>query len=195
MEEEYIEYLIKIKKNYGIKNNNSSDEIRKRIELNRKEYLEVFKKEYEFEKIKKQSFENRAGILLTLITGLFTFLIKDLEISNNFINLFKTKNLTLFSFLKFLDTIAIYISFGFTGYYLLRIISIKQHDIYDVNSQINYQEPYATILNDLLFNFKEIINSHRNNNEKRAKDFKQSLISLVLAIIFLFFYSFLKEVK
>ena len=151
MEEEYIEYLIKIKKNYSIKNKNSSDEIRKRIELNRKEYLEVFKKEYEFEKLKKQSFENRAGILLTLITGLFTFLIKDLEISNDFINLFKTKNLTLFSFLKFLDTIAIYISFGFTGYYLLRIISIKQHDIYDVNSQINYQEPYATILNDLLF--------------------------------------------
>ena len=195
MEEEYTEYLIKIKKNYSKKNNNSSDEIRKRIELNRKEYLEVFKKEYEFEKLKKQSFENRAGILLTLITGLFTFLIKDLEISNDFINLFKTKNLTLFSFLKFLDTIAIYISFGFTGYYLLRIISIKQHDIYDVNSQIDYQEPYATILNDLLFNFNEIINSHRNNNEKRAKDFKQSLISLVLAIIFLFFYSFLKEVE
>lgn len=96
-------------------------------------------------------------------------MIKDLEISNNFINLFKTKNLTLFSFLKFLDTIAIYISFGFTGYYLLRIISIKQHDIYDVNSQINYQEPYATILNDLLFNFKEIINSHRNNNEKELR--------------------------
>ena len=69
MEEQYTEYTVKIKKNVDIKNEVSQNEIKKRIELNRKEYLEVFKKDYEFERVKKQSFENREGIILTLING------------------------------------------------------------------------------------------------------------------------------
>ena len=69
MEEQYTEYTVKIKKNVDIKNEVSQNEIKKRIELNRKEYLEVFKKDNEFERVKKQSFENREGIILTLING------------------------------------------------------------------------------------------------------------------------------
>ena len=137
MEEQYTEYTVKIKKNVDIKNEVSQNEIKKRIELNRKEYLEVFKKEYEFERVKKQSFENRAGIILTLITGIFTFLIKDLEVSSNFIKIFKAENLTIISFLEFFDIIAMYTFFAFTSFYLIKIISIRSHDVYDVNCEYN----------------------------------------------------------
>ncbi|WP_338950382.1 hypothetical protein [Fusobacterium nucleatum] len=195
MEEQYTEYTVKIKKNVNIKNEVSQNEIKKRIELNRKEYLEVFKKEYEFERVKKQSFENRAGIILTLITGIFTFLIKDLEVSSNFIKIFKAENLTIISFLEFFDIIAMYTFFAFTSFYLIKIISIRSHDVYDVNCEINYKENYNIILNDLLFNFKEIVNSHRENNEKRANYFKKSLIFLSITFICIFLYSFFKEVK
>lgn len=195
MEEQYTEYTVKIKKNVDIKNEVSQNEIKKRIELNRKEYLEVFKKEYEFERVKKQSFENRAGIILTLITGIFTFLIKDLEVSSNFIKIFKAENLTIISFLEFFDIIAMYTFFAFTSFYLIKIISIRSHDVYDVNCEINYKENYNIILNDLLFNFKEIVNSHRKNNEKRANYFKKSLIFLSITFICIFLYSFFKEVK
>ena len=195
MEEQYTEYTVKIKKNVDIKNEVSQNEIKKRIELNRKEYLEVFKKEYEFERVKKQSFENRAGIILTLITGIFTFLIKDLEVSSNFIKIFKAENLTIISFLEFFDIIAMYNFFDFTSFYLIKIISIRSHDVYDVNCEINYKENYNITLNDLLFNFKEIVNSHRKNNEKRANYFKKSLIFLSITFICIFLYSFFKEVK
>ena len=195
MEEQYTEYTVKIKKNVNIKNEVSQNKIKKRIELNRKEYLEVFKKEYEFERVKKQSFENRAGIILTLITGIFTFLIKDLEVSSSFIKIFKAENLTIISFLEFFDIIAMYTFFAFTSFYLIKIISIRSHDVYDVNCEINYKENYNIILNDLLFNFKEIVNSHRENNEKRANYFKKSLIFLSITFICIFLYSFFKEVK
>lgn len=193
MTDEYKEYVVKIKKT-NIEQEGNENEIQKRLELNRKEYLELFKKEYEFERLKKQSFENRAGIILTIISGIFTILIKDLEITKDFIEIFKENNLTIFLFIKFSNIISIHIFFGLTIYYLIKIINVQSHNNYGVNYEIDYTEPYTIILNDLLYNHKLIINSFRDNNEKKAKYFKQSLKYLIFTFIFLIFYSFLKEV-
>lgn len=192
MTDEYKEYVVKIKK-INIEQESNENEIQKRLELNRKEYLELFKKEYEFERLKKQSFENRAGIILTIISGIFTILIKDLEITKDFIEIFKN-NLTMFLFIKFSNIISIHIFFGLTIYYLVKIINVQSHNNYGVNYEIDYTEPHTIILNDLLYNHKLIINSFRDNNEKKAKYFKQSLKYLIFTFIFLIFYSFLKEV-
>ena len=52
------------------------------------EYLEIFKMEYEREFNKKQSFDNRAGLILTLLGAISIFLFEHIKI-NEIITLIK----------------------------------------------------------------------------------------------------------
>ena len=195
MSEEYKEYIVRLKKNnINIEQGTNTSEIQKRLEINRKEYLEIFKKEYEFERIKKQSFENRAGLILPILGTLFTFLFEKLGVASDFISIIKEDNLTITLLIKFLNIVLIIIFFSFIVNYLIKIINVQPHNNYDINCEIDYTEDYTLILKDLLYNHKLIINSFRNNNEEKAKYFKGSLKYLIYTFILLIIYSFLKEV-
>ncbi|MDD7410094.1 MAG: hypothetical protein SOY60_05000 [Fusobacterium gastrosuis] len=192
--EEYKEYIVRIKKYKNMENGNNTNENQKRLEINRKEYLELFKKEYEFERIKKQSFESRAGLILTILATLFTFLFEKLGITSDFIEIIKKDSLTILLGIKFLNIILIIVFLGFTVNYLIKIINVQSHNNYDIDSEIDYTEEYSLILKDLLYNHKLIINSFRSNNEKKAEYFRHSLKHLIFTFILFIIYAFLKEV-
>lgn len=88
------------------------------------EYLELVQAEYQIERGKKESFENRAGIVMALIGALLVFVMENIPF-NTIINLSKTP-LTFVVWIKIL--------IGFVSYGSL-IVALGFSFFYDFNSE------------------------------------------------------------
>lgn len=112
-------------KTYNRRKNIKEKQSREKIIIkNKLEYLESFKKEYDNERIKKQSLETRAGIIITMLGGLFIFLINDLELFKYLFIFFKNPS-CLINYLKFLLILAIIIYFILIFYQLINILKTE----------------------------------------------------------------------
>lgn len=152
------------------------------------EYLDIVKSEYEIERGKKESFENRAGIILALISALFVFVIEKINI-NDIINLFSA-NLTFIIFLKIIFGICVFISLSYSLIFAVVTISTRKLDNFDVKSIDTklLAEKRMNALARLILAYRNIILNHREINEKRAKTYKKSLCGSIVSIVSILIY-------
>ena len=147
------------------------------------EYFEVVKNEYEIERNKKLSFENRAGIFLALIGTIGVFLFDKVEIKT-IIPLFSVP-LTFVVFLKIISCFLVYLSLAYTMLYLIKTITVKQHSNFEVKNidEVLLAENRINALARIIFTYRDIICQHRQVNEERARTFKNSLYGVVVMLI------------
>lgn len=156
------------------------------------EYLEVVKSEYEIERGKKESFENRVGIILALIGAMCIFLLELIKPSEIF-SIF-TVPLTFSLLLKIIFGFLVYLGLGATLLNSFIAISTKKQANFEVKN-INERllaDDRMTALAKIIFTYRDIIVQHRHLNEKRAKAFKRSLTGCVVTIISTIIYYAIK---
>lgn len=147
------------------------------------EYLEIVKSEYIIERDKKQSFENRSGILLALLSALSIFIFEKIKI-NDIIVLFNLP-LTFLTLLKILLGLLIYLFFCSSFLAIIKTIAAKKHDNFEVKN-INESlllENRKDALARLILTYRDIIVQHRAINEKRSKWYIASLYSVFVTLI------------
>lgn len=140
-----------------------------------KEYFEIVNTEYQNERNKKQSFESRAGLLLTLLSAICIFYFQSIKIKD--IVLLFDQTLTFALLLKILSGIMIYLLFVLTFIAIINTITTKRHSNFDVKN-INeglLVEKRIDALTRLIFTYRDIIQQHREINESRAKWYKMAL--------------------
>lgn len=140
-----------------------------------KEYFEIVNTEYQNERNKKQSFESRAGLLLTLLSAICIFYFQSIKIKD--IVLLFDQTLTFALLLKILSGIMIYLLFVLTFIAIINTITTKRHSNFDVKN-INeglLVEKRIDALARLILTYRDIIQQHREINESRAKWYKMAL--------------------
>lgn len=147
------------------------------------EYFEVVKNEYEIERNKKVSFENRAGIFLALIGTIGVYLFDKVQIKE-IIPLFSIP-LTFGILMKIISCFLVYLSLAFTMLYLIKTITVKHHNNFEVRNidEVLLAENRINALTRIIFTYRDIICQHRQVNEDRAKTFRLSLYGVVVMLI------------
>ena len=153
------------------------------------EYLEIVKSEYENERNKKQSFENRAGLVMALVGAICIFIFEKVQLKDVF--MLMNVPLTFYDLTKIASGLAVYGALLFTLIMLLKTIMVKQHHNFEVKSlnENLVTEQRISALCRLTFTYRDIIVQHRELNEMRAKSYRRSLygvsVILVAAIIYI----------
>jgi len=152
------------------------------------EYLDIVKSEYEIERNKKASFENRAGIILALLGAICIFLFEKVKI-DEIIKLMKV-SMTFIILIKIVSGFLVYGGFIFTMIMILETIIVKKHQNFEVKN-INERllaEKRIDALAKIIFTYRDIIVQHREMNEKRAKSFRRSLYGCLVTLVFTIIY-------
>ena len=137
---------------------------------------------------KKESFENRAGIIMALIGALFVFVME--HISFDDIAKLCQLPLTFILLLKIIVGIGAYLLLIVALAFSFFTISTRKQDNYPI-SAINLAylaESRANSIARIIMEYRTIILNHRDLNEKRASNFKKSLIFSILSILCLIIY-------
>lgn len=152
------------------------------------EYLEVVKSEYENERNKKQSFENRAGLIMALLGAICIFLFEQVKLSGIFQLMVAPINFLVL--LKITSGLLVYISFGFTMVMIIKTIIVQKHDNFEVKgiNEALLVEHRIGALCRIIFTYRDIISQHRERNELRAKAFRDSLYGVSVTLISIIVY-------
>lgn len=152
------------------------------------EYLEIVRSEYETERNKKQSFENRAGLIMALLGAICIFLFEKVKLQD-IISLMNTP-LTFLELAKIISGLAVYVCFTFTMIMIVLTIIVKQHENFEVRNideaLLGEQRIYA--LCRIILTYKSIIIQHRELNEKRAAAFRKSLYGICSTLVSIIVY-------
>lgn len=153
------------------------------------EYLEIMKNEYEIERNKKQSFESRSGLLLTLLSAICIFYFQNIKIAD-IINLF-SQALTFILLLKIIVGCLVYFSFFFTFLAIIKTLRSKKHfnfEIKNINESL-LAESRKDALARLIFTYRNIIVQHRSLNETRSNWYLASLYSTFVLLVSTLLYT------
>lgn len=147
-----------------------------------KEYLDVVKSEYDIERDKKQSFENRAGIILAMLGAICIFLFEQVK----FIDILEllTVDLNFVILVKILTGFFVYLAFVLTVITVVLTIVAKKHHNFEVKNidESLVFEDKAIAFSRITFTYRDIILQHREINEKRAKNFKLSIYGMLVTL-------------
>lgn len=152
------------------------------------EYLAMVKSEYENERNKKQSFENRVGIILTLLGAICVFIFQQVRLRD--IIMMMVAPITFILIVKILAGLAAYICFTYTMIKLIRTITVKDYDnfeVKDINESL-LSEQRTIGLCRIIFTYRDIVMQHRNLNTRKARTFNQSLYGICFTILALIIY-------
>ena len=152
------------------------------------EYLDVVKSEYENERNKKQSFENRAGLIMALLGAICIFLFEQVKLSGIFQLMVAPINFLVM--MKIISGLLVYGGFGFTMTMIIKTIIVEKHDNFEVKS-INESllvEQRIVALCRIIITYRDIISQHRERNEIRAKAFRKSLYGVSVTLISIIVY-------
>lgn len=152
------------------------------------EYLDIVRSEYENERNKKQSFENRAGLIMALLGAICIFLFEKVQLKDIFSLM--VVPLTFLDFIKIISGAMVYIGFLFTMIMIIKTIIVKQHNNLEVKSidETMLGEQRIIALCKLIFTYRDIILQHRDLNEKRAKAFRKSLYGISITLVSVIIY-------
>lgn len=156
------------------------------------EYLEIIKSEYENERNKKQSFENRAGLIMALLGAICIFLFEKVQLKDVFALM--TIPVTFIDLLEIFSGFAVYVGFIFTMTTIIETIVVKQHNNFEVKNitESLLIEQRIGALCRLIFTYRDIILQHRALNEKRAVAFKKSIIGISVTLVSVIIYITIK---
>lgn len=147
------------------------------------EYLEVVKSEYENERNKKQSFENRAGLILAFLGAICIFVFEQVKIST-ILELMELP-MNFFILVKIVSGIFVYMCFLYTMIMVIKTIVVKMHNNFEVKNiddPLIFEERIRALLR-ITFSYRDIIIQHRENNEVRALTFRNSLYGVAITIV------------
>lgn len=153
------------------------------------EYLEIVRSEYEIERNKKQSFENRSGLIMAFLGAICIFLFEKVRLQDIFSLM--TATLTFMEFIKIVSGLAVYLSFIFTIIMIVYTIIVKRHDNFEV-ARIDEEllvEQRLESLCKIIFTYRDIIIQHRGLNEKRAKAFNMSICGICATFVSIIIYN------
>lgn len=152
------------------------------------EYLEIVRSEYENERNKKQSFENRAGLIMALLGAICIFLFEKVKLQE--IISLMVEPLTFLKLAKIISGLAVYVCFAFTMIMLVFTIIVKQHNNFEVRNidESLLGEQRLVALCRLVLTYKSIIIQHRGLNEKRAVAFRRSLYGICATLVSIIIY-------
>jgi hypothetical protein len=152
------------------------------------EYLDIVKSEYENERNKKQSFENRAGLIMALLGAICIFLFEKVQLNEVFSLM--VVPLTFLDLIKIISGTAVYIGFLFTMIMIIKTIIVKQHNNFEVKNinETMLGEPRIYALCKIIFTYRDIILQHRDLNEKRARAFRKSLYGISITLVSVIIY-------
>lgn len=146
-------------------------------------YFDLIQNEYARERERKQSLETRSGIIITVATGMFSYLFNSIKIKIIF-QLFADV-LTFFSLLKIVSGMLIYVSFFACILFSFKTINTSVHSYFDISiitpEILGHQKNFEMI--DIITAYKEVVLNHRNNNEEKAKFLRLSIRSIVVCAI------------
>lgn len=152
------------------------------------EYLEIVRSEYETERNKKQSFENRAGLIMALLGAICIFLFEKVKLQD--IVYLMTTSLTFVELTKIITGLAVYVCFAFTMAMIVFTITVKQHNNFEVKNinETLLGEQRIVALCRIILTYKSIIIQHRELNEKRASAFRKSLYGICATLVSIIIY-------
>lgn len=152
------------------------------------EYLDIVEREYEIERAKKQSFENRAGLVMALAGAICIFLFEKVQLTDIF--LLMIEGLTFLKLVKIIMGLGVYCWFIFTMVMIIKTINIKKHRNFEVKNidETLLGESRIVALCKIIFTYRDIILQHRKMNKKRAKVFRYSLYGISGTLFCVIFY-------
>lgn len=152
------------------------------------EYLEIVRSEYEIERNKKQSFENRAGLIMALVGAICIFLFENVQLKQIFSLM--TVQLTFIVFTKIISGLVVYGGFLFTIIMVIKTISVNKHNNFEVKriDEELLSEQRVAALSRVIFTYRDIIIQHRELNKKRAKAFRKSLYGIAITLVAVIIY-------
>lgn len=152
------------------------------------EFLEIIKKEYENERAKKQSFETRAGFIITFVSAIFAFVMD--KVKFNDIQQIINKPIYFLGLIKIIIFILIYIIFCWTLYASIKVIYTKEHKVFEVE-KIKATELGMRKFKGLLKIvelYKVIIKDHREKNNIRAKFLNYAFLGIAIELALISLY-------
>lgn len=152
------------------------------------EYLDIVKNEYETERNKKQSLENRAGLIMALLGAICIFLFEKVKLNDIFS--LATLPLNFLILTKILSGLTVYAGLLFTMIMIIKTIAVNKHHNFEVKSINDYLlgENRLTAVCKIIFTYRDIIIQHRELNEKRAKTLRRALYGISLTFVSFIIY-------
>lgn len=161
-------------------------------------YLELVVREYEIERDKKTSYENRTGFILALLGVLILFMLEKMEFKNQVqvvLNYgFKYNDICFYKeVVKIFFGIGCFIFLILAFFASIEIIGIKLHFNIDTKiiNQKNLEVDDFKTKSFLISRYRKIINDHRTLNEKRSKLMVKVfnyIKYILICIVFYFLY-------
>lgn len=152
------------------------------------EYFDIVKTEYDIERNKKQSFENRTGLIMALLGAVCIFLFEQVNLKD--VLSLMVLPLNFLDMIKILSGLAVYVGFLFTMIMNIKTIIVKPHDNFEVKN-INEEllvEQRLIALCRIVKTYRDIIIQHRKLNEERAKTLRKSLYGISITIVAVIIY-------
>ncbi len=152
------------------------------------EYLSTVKMEYQFERNKKISFENRAGIMLTVYGGLAIIIIDKVNF-RTVLDRF-TVPLDFLTLINILSGISTYVLFSIAILFLSKIVSVDKYinfNVEQIDEDLLNEEKHVGAAR-IALTYKRIIMDHRLINELKAQRLKDSIRIIIISLITLLLY-------
>lgn len=150
--------------------------------------LDVMKQEYERERNKRQSFETRAGLIITILAALCIFIFDRVNISD-IIHLM-TAPCSFLVFARILSGWTIYISFILSLYFVVKTVKVKEYCNLDVLAINEYfmGKPRIQGVIELTNAYRKITAQHRSVNNINAQSLQRSIFWVSIAILAIIIY-------
>lgn len=152
------------------------------------EYLDIISNEYEIERNKKQSFENRAGLIMALMGTICIFLFEKVQLQD--VYALTRLELTFINLIKIFSGLLVYIGFLYTFIMLIRIVSVNRYNNFDVRCiDEDLLTEYRTVaICRAILTYKDIIVQHRDQNEHKAATLRKALCGMAITIVAVIIY-------
>ena len=151
--------------------------------------MEIVTEEYQIERAKRQSFESRVGIIITILTALCVFVFDKIQIKD-IVKLMIQDQCSFFNLIQIIMGGVAYGGFIIALLYALKIINVRKYSNFNVAAikEGKMGKPVIEGCIELVNSYKKIILDHREENENKAKYLKRAYISIFVAIIAIIIY-------
>lgn len=177
------------------KNTAPSDELPKIEDTAILEYFDLIKNEYDIERKRKESFENRAGIMFGFIGTFSVFILDKLKISE-ILALF-TNDLNFLLFLKIVFGLGIYVLLILALSFLLYVIKPNLRDNYKVSTITpeKFTKERIKEIKNIIITYRDIITNHRDQNKNISKAYSRAIWLLLASVISMIVYASMGGIK
>lgn len=148
--------------------------------------LDIMLREYEIERGKRQSFENRAGIVMAVLAALALFVFEKVPLSA----LCSMAAQSPWPYGKIFSCLLLYASFFFSLGYTINSLRTRTYDNFLVENVDEYmigQKPLAGSI-ILIKEYREIIAQHREENQKVAYSLMNAMVFLCISLVSIALY-------